>query len=75
MVEVFNVANHVNYSGVETRAFLVGTALNGVTPLMFQNAAAIASEGLNVQPFGTYTAASSGTAQERQIQVGLRAEF
>ena len=51
-VEAFNVTNHVNYSGVTQRAFLVGTAVNGVTPLVFQDAAAVATEGLNVQPFG-----------------------
>jgi hypothetical protein len=74
-VEVFNVANHVNYSGVTTRAFLAGTAVNGVTPLVFQSAAAVASEGLNVLPFGALTAASAGVMQERQVQLGLRMEF
>ena len=65
MVDVFNVTNHVNYSGVTTRAFLAGTAVNGVTPLVFQSAAAVAAEGLNVQPFGAFTEASAGGAQER----------
>jgi TonB dependent receptor len=74
-VEAFNVTNHVNYSGVTTRGFLVGTAVNGVTPLVFQSAAAVASEGLNVLPFGAFTAASVGTMQERQVQLGLRMEF
>jgi len=80
--EVFNVANHLNYSGVQQRAFLVGTPvpLNGttgpeVTPLVFQNAATVASEGLNVQPFGAYTAAGTSQARERQVQLGLRLEF
>jgi hypothetical protein len=80
--EVFNAANHLNYSGVEQRAFLVGTPvpLSGttgpmVTPLVFQNAAAVANEGLNVQPFGAYTAAGTSQARERQVQVGLRLEF
>jgi hypothetical protein len=45
-----------------------------VTPLVFQNAATVASEGLNVQPFGTFTAAT-GQAQERQVQLGVRVEF
>ncbi|WP_263366981.1 TonB-dependent receptor domain-containing protein [Edaphobacter bradus] len=73
--EVFNVANHVNYSGIVQRAFLVGTPVAGVTPLIFQDAAAIATEGLNQQPFGTFTAASAGSSGERQVQVGLRVEF
>ena len=30
----------------------------GVTPLVFQSAAAVAAEGLNVQPFGAFTEAS-----------------
>jgi Carboxypeptidase regulatory-like domain/TonB dependent receptor len=74
-VEVFNVANHVNYSGVTTRAFLVGTAVNRVTPLVFQDANTVAAEGLNVRPFGAFTEASAGGAQERQVQLGLRLEF
>jgi hypothetical protein len=73
--EVFNVANHVNYSGVNERAFLVGTAVAGVTPLVFQDSEAIAAEGLNTQPFGTFTAASSGVSGERRVQLGLRVEF
>ncbi|CAN5603801.1 hypothetical protein BH10ACI4_BH10ACI4_21500 [soil metagenome] len=75
MVEVFNVGNRVNYSGVTERAFLVGTEVGGVTPLVFQNAAAVVAEGLNVRPFGTRTAAGTDSARERQVQVGLRLEF
>ena len=75
VVEVFNVANRVNYSAVTERAFMVGTAVGGVTPLVFQDAAAVAAEGLNVRPFGAYTAAGTGEAAERQVQVGLRLEF
>jgi hypothetical protein len=79
--EIFNVTNRVNYTSVVTRAYLVGTAangapvVNGVTTLTFQNAAAVAAEGLNVQPFGAYTAASSSAMGERKIQLGLRLEF
>ena len=65
----------MNYSAITQRAFLVGTAVNGVTPLVFQNAATVADEGLNVQPFGAYTAAATRQVQERQVQVGLRIEF
>jgi hypothetical protein len=76
--EAFNLTNRLNLSGVTQRAFLVntpgtGTAAAGVTPLVFQDAAAVA--GVNVQPFGAYTAASSSQARERQIQLGLRLEF
>jgi hypothetical protein len=73
--EIFNVQNRVNYTSITTRAYLVGTALNGVTPLIFQDAATVASEGLNVQPFGTYTAASSNSSRERQVQIGFKVEF
>jgi hypothetical protein len=73
--EVFNLTNRVNYSAISQRAFLVGTAVNGVTPLVFQDAATVAAEGLNVRPFGTFTAAAAGQAQERQVQLGVRVEF
>jgi hypothetical protein len=73
--EIFNLTNRVNYSGISQRAFLVGTAVNGVTPLVFQDAATVAAEGLNVQPFGTFTAAATGQVQERQVQLGVRVEF
>jgi Carboxypeptidase regulatory-like domain/TonB dependent receptor-like, beta-barrel len=74
-VEVFNLTNHLNYSAIMQRAFLVGTETNGVTPLIFQNAATVATEGLNVRPFGTFTAASTGQSPERQVQLGVRVEF
>lgn len=75
VAECFNVTNHVNYSGVTQRAFLAGDAVNGVTPLVFQDAATVTAEGLNVRPFGTFTAAGSSDAQERQVQMGVRVEF
>jgi Carboxypeptidase regulatory-like domain len=78
--DIFNLMNHLNYSGVTQRAFLAGTpgtdgVAAGVTPLEFQDAATVAAEGLNVLPFGAYTAASTSQARERQVQVGLRLEF
>ena len=73
--EAFNLLNRLNISSVTQRAFLVGTAVSGVTPLVFQNAAAIATEGLNTQPFGTPTAGSSSLARERQIQLGVQVWF
>ncbi len=75
LVEVFNVGNRVNYSGVTERAFLVGDVAGGVTPLVYQSAATVAAEGLNTKAFGTRTAAGTDTARERQVQVGLRVEF
>jgi hypothetical protein len=79
-VEAFNVANRQNLSGVSQRAYLVGTlgtaaAGVGVTPLVFQDAATVATEGLNVLPFGAYTAAATSQARERQVQLSLRMEF
>ena len=73
--EVFNVANHVNISSVSQRAFLVGTPVNGSTPLVFQDAAAVAAEGSNELPFGTRTEAAAGSTQERQLQIGLHLDF
>ncbi len=74
-VEAFNLMNRLNISGVTQRAFLVGTPVAGMTPLVFQNAAAVESEGLNVLPFGAYTEAGTSHARERQVQFGLRLEF
>ena len=76
-LEGFNVMNRLNISGVTQRAYLAGTASagTGVTPLVFQDAATVATEGLNVLPFGEYTAAATSQARERQIQMGLRLEF
>ncbi len=79
--DVFNLPNHRNVSAVTERAFLAGTpgtALTGtpgITPLTFQDAAAIAAEGLNTQPFGSYNGVSQGQARERQVQLGARLEF
>lgn len=50
--EVFNLPNHVNYTSTTTRAYHPGVAVNGLTPLVFQDAATVAAEGLNQQPFG-----------------------
>ncbi len=74
-VEVFNVGNHLNYTATTERAFLVGTAAGGSTPLIYQDAAAIAAEGLNTRPFGTLTSSTSQSAKERQIQLGLQIDF
>jgi hypothetical protein len=76
MVEAFNLANHVSYTGVQQRAFLVGVPqANGVTPLIYQDAQALAQEGLNVRPFGVFTASAANNTRERQIQLGLRMDF
>lgn len=74
-VETFNLFNRVNYTGVQQRAFLAGDEAAGVTPLVFQDAATVAAEGLNVRPFGAYTEAGTSNARERQLQLGLRLEF
>jgi hypothetical protein len=81
-IEAFNLTNRLNYSGITQRAFLVGTPipLSGttgpeITPLVFQDAPTVGTEGLNVQPFGAYTAAGTNQAREREIQIGLRLEF
>jgi hypothetical protein len=81
--EVFNLFNAENISSVETRAFQLGTAATignstatGPTPLVFQDAAAIATEGMTTEvPFGTPNSSTSGTSKERQIELGLRLQF
>ena len=75
IAEAYNLTNHVNYASITERAFLVGSAVDGVTPLIFQNAAAIGSEGLNSRPFGAFTSSSTQSARERQLQFGLRLDF
>jgi len=74
-VEGFNVLNHVNYSDVQQRAFLVGDAVGGVVPLVFQDAATIRAEGLTTRPFGQRTAAATAVSRERQIQFSMRVEW
>lgn len=73
--EAFNLLNHPVVSSVNQRAYLVGTPVTGGTPLTFQDAPAIAAEGLTTQPFGTRTATGTNLARERQVQFGLRVEF
>ncbi|GAC1421225.1 MAG: hypothetical protein NVSMB62_15960 [Acidobacteriaceae bacterium] len=74
-IEAFNISNHVNVAGVQQRAFLLGTPANGVTPLVFQDAATVEKEGLNVLPFATYTSSASSQARERQVEMDLQLEF
>ena len=74
-VEELNVFNHQSISSVNERGFLLGTAVAGVTPLVFQSAAAIAIEGLNATAFGTPTGTGSSLNRERQVQFSLRLSF
>ena len=81
--EAFNLFNAKNIASVETRAFQLGTAntignstATGPTPLIFQDAAAIATEGLTTEaPFGTPNSSTTGTSRERQIELGVRLQF
>lgn len=73
--EATNLLNQRQTESVTQRAYLVGTTIAGVTPLVFQDAATIATEGLNTQPFGTPTATGSTLARERQLQFSFRLEF
>ncbi len=69
--EAFNLTNHLNLSSVAQRAYVAGTPVAGVTPLIFQSAAASSNE----QPFATPTASGSSQSRERQIQFGLHLDF
>jgi hypothetical protein len=74
----FNLLNTVNLSAVETRAFLLGTpaSAGAPTPLVFQDAATIASEGLATTPaFGAPRSSTTGLSRERQIEGGVRLQF
>jgi hypothetical protein len=75
--EAFNFLNTQSLSRVQTRAFLVGTpaTAGAPTPLVFQDAATVAAEGITTTPFGTPTSSTAGLSRERQIQFGLRVEF
>jgi hypothetical protein len=81
--EAFNLLNAENISSVETRAFLLGTpntignsTATGPTPLVFQDAAELATEGLTTEmPFGTPNSSTTGTSRERQIELGVRLQF
>lgn len=73
--EAFNALNSVSLSRVETRAFLLGTASGGVTPLVFQDAGAIAAEGLTTPAFGTALSSTTGLSRERQLEMGARLSF
>ena len=75
VTEAFNLTNHVNYTSTTERAFLVGPTSAGITPLIFQDAQAIAAEGLTSRPFGAFTSSSSDTLKERQLQFGIRLDF
>lgn len=70
-MEAFNLLNRVNVTGVQQRAYVAGTEVDGVTPLVFQSAAEVAAEGLNTRPFEEFTGASG----QREVQVGVRLEF
>jgi hypothetical protein len=75
--QAFNLWNARNLSSIETRAFVLGTpAQTGQpTPLIFQDAAEIATEGLSTLPFGTPTSSTTGASRERQIELGVRLQF
>ncbi len=73
--EVLNALNHQNISSVNQRAYLVGTAVDGVTPLVFQNASEITAEGLNTTAFGTPTSTGSSLNRERQVQFSVKMSF
>jgi hypothetical protein len=75
--EAFNLLNSDNLSRVQTRAFLPGTpaSVGAPTPLLFQDAATIAAEGLSTLPFGAPTSSTTGMSRERQVELGVRVTF
>jgi len=75
--EAFNLLNQRNLSRVEALAFLVGASATtgGPTPLVFQDAAAITSEGLSTAAFGAPTSSTNGVSRERELEFGMRLEF
>jgi hypothetical protein len=78
--DAFNLLNERNIMSVQTRAFLLGNATTiggatGLTPLVFQDVAAIVSEGLTTLPFSSSSSSTSGISRERRVQLGIRAQF
>ncbi|MGI4757720.1 MAG: hypothetical protein ACRYGF_12825 [Janthinobacterium lividum] len=73
--EAFNLLNHVNVTAVQQRAFLPGTAVGGITPLVFQDAATIATEGLTTRAFGTSSSSADSATRERRLQAGFRLDW
>ncbi len=75
--DAFNLLNSVSLSRVETRAFLLGTpaSAGAPTPLVFQDAAAVASEGISTPAFGTPLSSTSALSRERQVELGARVSF
>jgi hypothetical protein len=78
--EAFNLLNTVQLTRVETRAFLVGIPpvvnnITGPTPLVFQDAAAIVTEGLTTPAFGTPLSSTGGGSREREVELGIRLQF
>jgi hypothetical protein len=49
--------------------------VTGPTPLIFQDAATVATEGLNTPAFGTPLSSTSGVNRERQLELGVRLQF
>ncbi len=77
-VQVFNLLNTQTITSVQTRAFLLGTptSAGAPTPLVFQDATAVASEGLTTTlPFGTPRSSTNGAQHERQLELGVRLRF
>ena len=70
-----NILNSRFITSVNQRAFLVGTEANGITPLIFQDSATIAREGLTSQPFASPTATGGTLTRERQLQFTLNLSF
>ena len=75
--DAFNVLNTVSVSRVETRAFLLGDegSVGGMTPLVFQDAATVAAEGLSTPAFGAALSSTTGLSRERTIELGARLRF
>lgn len=75
--QTFNLLNSRNLARVQTRAFLIGTpaSVGAPAPLIFQNPAAIASEGLTTTPFGQALSSTTGLSRERLLEIGLRLSF
>jgi hypothetical protein len=78
-VQAFNFLNTQTITSVQTRAFLPGTPLSttpNLTPLVFQDAPTLLSEGLtDTLPFAAPRSSTSGFNHERQIELSLRLRF
>lgn len=77
LLEAFNLANHQNWTNVNTTSYAIGTVMNAARTQVISNTLTFNANSSGTGPlFGTETNANSNTAYTpRQVQVGARFHF